>query len=216
MPCYFLACDIFRAHQLEVVPIRNPNGPGAAFDVGAVAAALEQHPSARLLYLVPTNCNPTGHTLSDESRRELVALCAAHGTLIVADEVYHLLDWKEGAGSKPQRMASYDPKFRDVPLVQAAAPHVAAADRIQLDAKATATAKAAATATATASPDDEYSSKPGQARTSGGGGGGDGEEGTVISISSFTKIWSPGLRLGWIEVGLLMAHSAQAPLLGSI
>jgi len=41
----------------------------------------------RLLYLVPTNCNPTAHTVSDRDRRALVAACARRGVVVVADEV---------------------------------------------------------------------------------------------------------------------------------
>ena len=87
-PCYFLSADIFRDHHLNVVPLPLKRAPmeagaerggggggggggsegGASFCVSSFERLLDTHPKARLVYLVPTNCNPTGHTLSTEGR----------------------------------------------------------------------------------------------------------------------------------------------------
>ena len=56
-------------------------------------------PQPQLLYLCPSNSNPAGHTLPDPARRALVRLAAEAGFFVVADEVYHYLDWHPGAGS---------------------------------------------------------------------------------------------------------------------
>ncbi|GMH66503.1 hypothetical protein TrRE_jg7037 [Triparma retinervis] len=90
-------------------------------------------PPPSAIYIIPTNNNPTGMTYSSSRREKLVRLASAHNIIIIADEVYHLLDWREDA--KPGRMVT----------------------------------------TAGADPS------------------------LTISLNSFTKIFSPGLRLGWIE-----------------
>lgn len=104
---YFLALQIFRDHHVRVEPV--------AVDAhGLVPAALEEalrtHRPA-LLYTVPTYHNPTGATLPEERREQVVALCAEHGTLVVADEVYHLLSYPESfpgkASALPRPMAAW-------------------------------------------------------------------------------------------------------------
>lgn len=60
----------------------------------ALAAALIEHRPA-FVYTVPTYANPTGITTSATRRAEIVELIARHGSLLVADEVYHLLSYGE-------------------------------------------------------------------------------------------------------------------------
>jgi DNA-binding transcriptional MocR family regulator len=88
-PTYFLALRIFADHGLRLVPIPTD-------EEGLVLDALEEklaeiHP--RLLYLIPAFQNPSGHTLTQERRERLVALCQEHDFLVVADEVYHFLNY---------------------------------------------------------------------------------------------------------------------------
>jgi DNA-binding transcriptional MocR family regulator len=88
-PTYFLALRIFADHGLRLVPIPTD-------EEGLVVNALEEklaeiHP--RLLYLIPAFQNPSGHTLTQERRERLVALCQEHDFLVVADEVYHFLNY---------------------------------------------------------------------------------------------------------------------------
>src|SRR5262249_51750808 len=47
----------------------------------------------RFLYLIPTFHNPTGYTLSQERRDRLAQLAEKYDFLIVADEVYHFLNY---------------------------------------------------------------------------------------------------------------------------
>ena len=99
-PSYFLAMQIFTDHRLQLVPI-------PIDEHGLVVEALEDalkkyHPV--FLYTIPTFQNPSGRTLSEERRRRLAQLSREHDFLIVADEVYHLLNF----GAQPPRpLAAY-------------------------------------------------------------------------------------------------------------
>ena len=92
-PTYFLALRIFADHGLRVVGVP-VDDDGIRLD--ALAEALAAH-RPRLLYVIPTGQNPTGSTLPLDRRRRLVELAREHGTLVVADEVYQLLDHTGGA-----------------------------------------------------------------------------------------------------------------------
>lgn len=89
-PTYFLALELFKDHGLEVVPLAtDAEGPLP----GALREELKAGPRA-LLYLVPSFSNPTGATLSQERARQLVEEADSRGALVVADEVYRLLQFE--------------------------------------------------------------------------------------------------------------------------
>ena len=93
-PSYFLALRILQEdHRLNAVPIPTDEH---GLVLPAVAEALTRH-RPTLLYTIPTYQNPTGRTLSQSRRQQLLALAEQHDFQIVADEVYHLLDF----GSPP-------------------------------------------------------------------------------------------------------------------
>jgi DNA-binding transcriptional MocR family regulator len=86
-PTYFLALDIFRDHNLRIVPL-------PIDDAGLIIEALEEKLQTEkpvFLYTIPAFQNPSGVTLSLERRQQLVALSQTHGFYVLADEVYHLL-----------------------------------------------------------------------------------------------------------------------------
>jgi 2-aminoadipate transaminase len=88
-PTYFLALRIFSDHDLRIVPIQTDEN-------GLVIAALEEKLKEfkpKFLYTVPTFQNPGGFTLSQDRRDKLVGQSQAHDFLIVADEVYHFLNY---------------------------------------------------------------------------------------------------------------------------
>ena len=123
---YFLAMGIFADYGLKLVSVpTDENG----LIIEALAEKVAQHNPVGV-YTIPTFQNPTGVTLSLERREQLVALSQQHNFLIMADEVYHLLNYTT---TPPPTLASF-----------------AASE-------------------------------------------------TVLSVSSFTKILAPGLRLGWIQ-----------------
>jgi len=49
----------------------------------------------KFLYTVPTFQNPGGFTLAQDRRDRLVQLSQEHGLIIVADEVYHFLNYAD-------------------------------------------------------------------------------------------------------------------------
>ena len=98
-PTYFLALRIFADHGLRVVGIP-VDDEGLRID--ALEAELAVH-SPRLLYCIPTGHNPTGASMPVERRRRLVELAREHDFLVLADEVYQLLDY---TGSPPEPLAA--------------------------------------------------------------------------------------------------------------
>ena len=217
-PSYFLAYQIFADHHLKVV-----GAPSDAhgLDVEALARCLADGtlgPPPAVLYLVPTHGNPTGVTLSRERREALLRLARQYGFVVLADEVYALLDWTAPDQALPPRMLALD------------APH---RKRVQQEAEAKAVASSggapsAVRAARLSGGDTSYT--PNVARLSGGNGGNGGsaegatpgaaesaaeaaaeaaaEEaeacGVVISVSSHTKILAPGIKLGWLEASPAM------------
>jgi DNA-binding transcriptional MocR family regulator len=100
-PSFFLALRIFSDHHLKIVSL-----PMDAD--GLIPAALEEELIRHrpvFLYSVPTFHNPSSITLAAERREQLVALSRKYDFLIVADEVYHLLNYAAAAPAPP--MASY-------------------------------------------------------------------------------------------------------------
>ena len=94
-PSYFLALRIFADHDLKVVPIQTDASGLVIEDLEEKLASF--HP--KFLYLIPTYQNPSGCTLSQERREQLVGICQEQGFLVVADEGYHLLNY----GTKPPK-----------------------------------------------------------------------------------------------------------------
>jgi 2-aminoadipate transaminase len=88
-PTYFLALDVFRDHDLRVVGIPIDD---EGIRIDALQHALTQHRPV-LLYTIPSFQNPSGITMSAARRAQLMDVSRAHDLLIVADEVYHLLDF---------------------------------------------------------------------------------------------------------------------------
>jgi 2-aminoadipate transaminase len=86
-PSYFLAFQIFRDHDLNVVGIPVDED---GMSIEHLTKALEQHNPA-FVYTNPSFNNPGGQSMSLERRQALVALSEQHDFLIVADEVYQLL-----------------------------------------------------------------------------------------------------------------------------
>lgn len=107
-PSYFLALKIFADHHLNVIPIETD-------DRGLIPASLAgtlDSASPKFLYLIPAFQNPTGRTLPQERREEIVRLAEKYNFLIVADEVYQLLNYSQqppkpfGAYVDSQRVVS--------------------------------------------------------------------------------------------------------------
>lgn len=88
-PSYFLALKIFSDHCLNVVALDTDED-------GLVPASLEEKLAGsrpRFLYLIPSFHNPSGRSLPQSRRDRIVELAKADDFLIVADEVYHFLNY---------------------------------------------------------------------------------------------------------------------------
>jgi 2-aminoadipate transaminase len=108
-PTYFLALRIFADHGLRVVSIPT-DGSGLMVDA-LEAALIENHP--KFVYVVPVFQNPSGHTLTEDRRRHLVALSSERGFLLLADEVYQFLNY---AVQPPRSFAAYTDSVNAVSL----------------------------------------------------------------------------------------------------
>ena len=88
-PTYFLALHVFRDHGLNVIGIPIDDD---GIRIDALREALRRdHPA--LLYTIPSFQNPSGTTMSADRREQLMSISRKHDLLVVADEVYHLLDF---------------------------------------------------------------------------------------------------------------------------
>ncbi len=99
-PSYFLALRIFADHHLRPVPIPMDEN-------GLIVEALEDELKKvrpAFLYTIPTFQNPSGYTLSEARRERLALLSREYNFLIVADEVYHLLNY---SAKLPKAFAGY-------------------------------------------------------------------------------------------------------------
>lgn len=107
-PTYHLAVRILRDHALELSAVPTDEH-GLRLD--ALKETLRQFRRegrpARLLYTIPTFHNPTGLSLSDERRREVVGIAAEDGLLIVEDDVYRELCYD---GDAPPSLWSLAPR----------------------------------------------------------------------------------------------------------
>ncbi len=100
-PSYFLALRIFADHHLKIISL-------PLDEDGLIIEALEEKLSRHnpiFLYTVPTFHNPSSVTLTAERREQLVKLGRKYNFLIIADEVYHLLNY--AAKPPPPPMAKY-------------------------------------------------------------------------------------------------------------
>ena len=99
-PTYFLALRIFADHHLQPVAVPMDE---AGLQIEVLEHLLLQQ-RTRLLYTIPTFQNPSGATLSLERRQRLIELSREYGFLIVADEVYHFLNYET---APPAPLASF-------------------------------------------------------------------------------------------------------------
>ncbi|MFG2881531.1 PLP-dependent aminotransferase family protein [Streptomyces sp. NPDC048297] len=83
-PTYLAALQCFGLAGARVVPVPTDD-QGIVVDALATIVARER---PRLLYIVPTFQNPTGHTLPAERRHAVARLAAEHGFWIAEDDPY--------------------------------------------------------------------------------------------------------------------------------
>ncbi|MCK6539026.1 MAG: PLP-dependent aminotransferase family protein [Anaerolineales bacterium] len=99
-PSYFLALKIFADHRLRVVPIETD-------EEGLIIESLEEKLTRyrpRFLYTIPVHQNPSGRTLTETRRARLIELSRQFDFLVLADEVYQLLNY---SGEPPKSFGAY-------------------------------------------------------------------------------------------------------------
>ncbi|MEM7196244.1 MAG: PLP-dependent aminotransferase family protein, partial [Pseudomonadota bacterium] len=100
-PTYFLAHQIFEDHGLKMIGVRMESD---GMNLNQLERLVSEH-APKLVYTVPSFHNPTGITLSDEKRQRLAELSRHLDFIVVADEVYQLLNFS--MKSLPAPMSSY-------------------------------------------------------------------------------------------------------------
>ena len=202
-PTYFLAPGIFKSHNLVVKPLPMISDTTTAsssseqtattndcnigrVDIDRLIHQVENEgiTAPKMMYIIPSSHNPTGRSMTVQERGKMASFAIRNNILLVADEVYHLLDWKqkdsidgtEATSKRPAGMVHFDNTLSHT--------------------------------------DDSKQSK-------------DTTKGCCISVSSFTKIWAPGIRLGWIDApshiiqplkdyGYIDSQGGVAPFMGRI
>lgn len=88
-PTYLVALHVFRAHQLNIVPVALDEG---GLDTDALEVRLKeltvQGITPRMVYTVPSFQNPSGLTMTEARRRRLVEICDRFDMLIIEDHAY--------------------------------------------------------------------------------------------------------------------------------
>ena len=101
-PTYFVIESIFRERGLEVVGVKTDmNG----ICLNDLEDKLNKGLRPKFLYTIPTYQNPTGISVPTGARAELVRLAEQYDFLILADEVYQLLNFHD---IPPEPMMHFD------------------------------------------------------------------------------------------------------------
>jgi 2-aminoadipate transaminase len=97
-PTYHLAVRILRDHGVKLARVPTDSH---GLQVDALAQTVKnlrrRNRTVPMLYTVPTFHNPTGVSLADDRRRQLVAFAQTEGILIVEDDAYRELAYDEPA-----------------------------------------------------------------------------------------------------------------------
>jgi DNA-binding transcriptional MocR family regulator len=99
-PTYRGALEALRRRDVRIVPV--PVGP-AGIEIDALEAALQRW-RPKLVYLFAEAQNPTGISMSEESRAALMALLDRHGTFLIEDGSQNELAIEAGRVPSPLRL----------------------------------------------------------------------------------------------------------------
>jgi 2-aminoadipate transaminase len=106
-PTYHLAVRILQDHHVDLVPVPADRF-GLRVDVLAhtVRQLRAQHRRVRFLYTIPTFHNPTGASLANERRRELIEFAETEELLVIEDDAYRELSYDGAAPPSLWSLAS--------------------------------------------------------------------------------------------------------------
>lgn len=106
-PTYYGLLQAVAAHSLRALEV--PNRPGLGIDAARLADLLDRHP-VRAAVLVPNFNNPLGSLTGDADKRALLAACAAHGVVVIEDDLFGELAW---SGERPAPLRRFDSAAAD-------------------------------------------------------------------------------------------------------
>ncbi|XID75050.1 PLP-dependent aminotransferase family protein [Alkanindiges sp. WGS2144] len=100
-PAFYASLQVLERLQLKVIEIPvNEDG----MDIDMLAQALQQYP-IKACWLMSSFQNPTGTSLSDDKKRQLVKLISQHQIPLIEDDVYHELYF---GNTPPKPAKAYD------------------------------------------------------------------------------------------------------------
>jgi DNA-binding transcriptional MocR family regulator len=111
-PSYSGALNVFAGMEAHVDQLE---GDEEGITIAAIEAAVERADEAqsdiKLLYVVPNFANPSGVVMSKQRRKEVAALCRAHRIVIIEDNPYGLIDFREDVPGveAPHALRTIDP-----------------------------------------------------------------------------------------------------------
>ncbi|WP_395682056.1 PLP-dependent aminotransferase family protein [Dokdonella sp.] len=101
-PTYYGLLQAVAALGLRVIEV--PNHAGSGIDVACLRTLLARH-AVRAAVLVPNFNNPVGSCSNDADKRAIVAACAAHGVVLIEDDLYGELAY---SGERPAPLRRFD------------------------------------------------------------------------------------------------------------
>lgn len=101
-PTYYGLLQAVAEQGLRVIEVANR--PGQGIDPTRLSELLERH-AVRAAVLVPNFNNPVGSLTGEAAKRDIVAACAAHGTVLIEDDLYGELAY---SGERPSPLRRYD------------------------------------------------------------------------------------------------------------
>ena len=101
-PCVFSVLEVIRVLRLKVIEI--PVDWKDGFDTAFFKLACERNP-VKALIITPNFHNPTGLLLSDEQKKELVAMIQRYDVAVIENDIYGDLHF---GGKRPATLKSFD------------------------------------------------------------------------------------------------------------
>lgn len=176
---YYLSAGIFEDHNLYICTLPM-DGEGVIIEEFRNILHTMSAEGSELIplffYTIPTFHNPTGRTMPLQRRHEVLSLTQEYNVFVVADEVYQMLGFTEYLDAEKHNRIEehfahdYYPSLVTIPL-----------NRLQ-------DTPPQDTSPQDTPPQDTVKIPPSAEVFD-----------HVISVSSFSKILAPGLRVGWVE-----------------
>jgi len=101
-PTYLGALAAFRPFECEFKGVATDRD---GMNMGALEETLKETPRAKLIYIVPNFSNPSGSTMSEKKRKQLITLAKEYDVMIIEDNPYGDIRF-EGESLMP--IKSYD------------------------------------------------------------------------------------------------------------